>query len=468
MYQRPRYHQPRRQVGKTNYVMPFLIIICIGIIGVLLFNLWRAFFPSSQPKAAYLHIVEGSAQMKAWGTESFFNLNTDSVVMQGDRIRSSADARFIVEFYDGSLMRIGGNADLSFDVISDSGDAPSMDLHLYAGDVWFNMMNRNAGPSEVAVTMNNIVAKSNNASIFELENQGDQIVRVLAVSQNDGLVVDILDESGSKVVESESVGVGQEINFKSEVLKAYWAYQSPTVLAAHADDFKESDWYLWNIKEDDTPTVFEKTIGPGGIGLVKVAPQVVVPETSVVVPDAGTTVLPDGTVVDANGNPVTDSAVTADATAKTPTDSTTTATADATVKTPTPAESTGVSKPEITSIAGGVKPDASGVYKVTSRVTTLSGTIKGADKVVVNGYTLTKFKAGSTAWSYFANADFGLMKAGDNTYEVYGLDASGKKGESIIVKVNYTPQAAVPAPSGPEPAPAPDTATPADTAPIQD
>ena len=437
--------------------MPFLIIICIGIIGVLLFNLWRAFFPSSQPKAAYLHFVEGSAQMKAWGTESFFNLNTDSVVMQGDRIRSSADARFIVEFYDGSLMRIGGNADLSFDVISDSGDAPSMDLHLYAGDVWFNMMNRNAGPSEVAVTMNNIVAKSNNASIFELENQGDQIVRVLAVSQNDGLVVDILDESGSKVVESESVGVGQEINFKSEVLKAYWAYQSPTVLAAHADDFKESDWYLWNIKEDDTPTVFEKTIGPGGIGLVKVAPQVVVPETSVVVPDAGTTVLPDGTVVDAAA---TDAA-------KTPTDTTTTATADATVKTPTPAESTGVSKPEITSIAGGVKPDEKGVYKVTSRVTTLSGTIKGADKVAVNGYTLTKFKAGSSAWSYFANADFGLMKAGDNTYEVYGLDASGKKGESIIVKVNYTPQAVVPA--QPQPAPAPSTEpTPADTAPIQD
>jgi hypothetical protein len=64
----------------------------------------------------------------------------------------------------------------------------------------------------------------------------------------------------------------------------------------------------------------------------------------------------------------------------------------------------------------------------------------------------------------FCQCNFGLMKAGDNTYEVYGLDASGKKGESIIVKVNYTPQAVTPA----QPQPSPATATPADTAPIQD
>ncbi|MCX6735141.1 MAG: hypothetical protein NTZ25_04525 [Candidatus Peregrinibacteria bacterium] len=457
MYQRPRYHQPRRQVGKTNYVMPFLIIICIGIIGVLVFNLWRAVFPSSKPKAAYLHIVNGSAQMKAWGTESFFNLSTDSVVMQGDRIRSSADAKFIVEFYDGTLMRIGGNADLSFDTINDQSDVPSMDIHLFAGDVWFDMMNKTSGHSDVKVTMNNIVANSNNASIFELENQGDQVARVIAVSQNDGLSVDVLDESGSKVVESEKIGVGQEINFKSDVLKAYWAHQSPTVLAALADDFKQSEWYLWNIKEDDSPTVFEKTVGPGGIGFVKVAPQVVKPST-VVTPDVGTTVLPDGTTVDANGKPIVTSTVDASKTpVATPTTPSTTPVV-APVKTGSPAESTTVSKPEILSIAGGVKPDASGVYKVTSRVTTLSGTIKGADKVVVNGYTLTKFKAGSTSWSYFANADFGLMKAGDNIYEIYGLDANGKRGESIIIHVYYTPQAATPNAAS---APAPATTTPA-------
>jgi len=412
--------------------MPFLIIICIGIIGVLLFNLWRAFFPSSQPKAAYLHIVEGSAQMKAWGTESFFNLNTDSVIMQGDRIRSSADAKFIVEFFDGTLMRIGGNADVSFDAIDDKSDVPGMNLHLFAGDLWFDMLNRTSGHADVEVAMNNVVAKSNNASVFDVENQGDQVVRVVSVSQNDGLKVDVLDEAGNKVIESENIGVGQEINFKSEVLKAYWSHQSPTVLAALADDFKQSDWYLWNIKEDDSPTVFEKTVGPGGAGLVKVAPQAVQPQ-------ATTTVTPDATTADATATNST--------TPGTTTSGKTTTTPDPTAKTPSPAESNAVSKPEVTSVAGGVKPDASGVYKVTSRVTTLSGTIKGADKVVVNGYTLTKFKSGSTSWSYFANADFGLMKAGDNTYEIYGIDAQGKKGESLIIKVNYAPQSPTPAPA---------------------
>lgn len=417
-------------------MMPFLILICVGIIGVLLFNLWRAFFPADKPRAAYLHIVQGSAQMKVWGKDSFFNLNTDSVVMQGDRVRSSADAKFIVEFFDGTLMRLGGNADVSFDTIDDKSDTPNMGLHLYAGDAWFDMMNRSSGHTDVEVKMNNLVAKSNQASVFALENNADQIVRVVSVFQNAGLGVDVLAQDEDRVVESEDIGIGQQINFNKEVLKAYWAHQSPTVLAAIDDNFKLSDWYLWNIKEDDSPTVFEKTIGPGGVGLVKVAPQAVQP---VVVPDASIVTNPDGTPIVPAGTSAVPSSPVAPTVSNTPT--------------PTPAESLKVSKPVIVSIAGGVKPDALGVYNVTSRVTTLSGTIKGATKVLVNGYTLTKFKSGDSNWSYFANADFGLMKAGENTYEVYGVDDQGKKGESIIIKVVYTPQSLTPAaPAGPAPA----------------
>ncbi|MBI5754225.1 hypothetical protein HZA40_03740 [Candidatus Peregrinibacteria bacterium] len=445
MYQR-RYYQPsRRQASRTNYVMPFLIIICVGVIGVLLFNLWRAFFPSEKAKAAYLHIVQGSAQMKAWGTDSFFNLTTDSVVMQGDRIRSSADAKFIVEFFDGTLMRTGGNVDISFDKIDDKGSSTGMDLHLYAGDIWFDMMNRSSGHADVEVTMNNVVAKSNQASVFDIENDGDQVVRVVSVFQNSGLGVDVLDKDSSKVVETENVGIGQQIDFSADVLKAYWNHQSPTVLAAISDDFKQSDWYLWNLKEDNSPTVFEKTIGPGGVPLVKVAPQTVAPAVAVT-PDVPSATNLDGTPI------VSSDSKTATATEITPAKTDTT-------KTTSPADSNTVGKPVITSVADDVKPDALGKYQVTSRVTTLSGTIKGATKVVVNGYTLTKFKAGDANWNYYANADFGLMKAGENTYEIYGLDDKGKKGESLVLKVVYTPQAVVPAAPSVTTTPAAKTAT---------
>lgn len=391
-------------MGLASYAMPFLIIICVGIIGVLLFNLWRAFFPSEKVKAAYLHIIEGSAQMKAWGTDSFFNLSTDAVVMQGDQVRSSADGKFIVEFFDGSLMRMGGNTDVSFDSIDDDSKTPQIELHLYDGDLWFNLLDKTTGQTDIFVTLDNIVARSNLTSIFEVEDNGDQIVRVFGVFENEGLAVDVLAEDGGKVVESENVGVGQQIVFTDEVLKRYFAYQSPTVLAAVDDEFKLTPWYLWNLKEDDQPTKFEKVVGPAGTTFVKVEPQVVVEKE----------------VVDGTGE-VVDPAV-------------------AETKPDVSAPSAFASKPVITSVAGGAKLDAQGKYQVTSRVTTLTGTISGVDKVVVNGYTLQKFKPGDTTWTYFANADFDLMKAGDNTYEIYGLDAKGDKTETLTIKVFYTPQ----------------------------
>lgn len=386
-----------------NYVMPFLIIICVGIIGILLFNLWQAFFPPDKVKAAYLHVLNGSAQMKAWGTDSFFNLSTDAVIMQGDQVRSSADGRFIVEFFDGSLMRMDGNTDVSFDAVDDD-DTPKIELRLYGGNIWFNLSDKNSGDTDVNVTLDNIVADSNLASIFELENNDSQAVRVFSVFENEGLNVDVLAEDGNKVVESEKIGVGQQIIFTDEVLKRYFAYQSPTVLAAVDDEFKLADWYLWNLKEDDQPTRFEKIIGPAGTSFVKVEPQVIIEKKDTEVVDK---VEPVKTDVKADVSKTDSSLV----------------------------------KPTITSVAGGAKLDAQGKYQVTSRVATLTGTISGVDKVVVNGYTLQKFKPGDTTWTYFANADFDLMKAGDNTYEIYGLDSKGNKTESLVIKVFYTPQA---------------------------
>ncbi len=406
MYQRPRYYQARKQVGPVNYVMPFLIIIAIGIIGILVFNLWKAVFPSGKVKAAYMHIISGSAQMKAWGTDAFFNLSSDAVIMQGDQIRSSADAKLIVEFFDGSLMRVSGNSDVSFDSIDDSSKAPQIDLHLYDGDIWFNMFNKTTGQTDIFITFDNIVAKSNAASIFEVENNDSQIVRVFGVFDNEGLAVDILAEDGSKVVESESIGVGQQIDFTDEVLKRYWAYQSPTVLTATSDDFKQTDWYLWNIKEDSEPTQFEKTIGAGGVELVKVEPQAVKKEEAVVAEPAK----PEVDIPKTDDVPVVLGPLTV---------------------------------PTLTSVGGGTLDDQ-GRYQVTGKVATLTGKISGADKVTVNDYTLQKFKPGDGTWTYFANADYGFMKAGENIYQIYGVDAKGNKSVALVVKVFYVPVVAAP------------------------
>lgn len=413
----------RRAPGSSDYVMPFMIIICIGIILILLFNLWRLIFSKEPARAAYLHVVSGSVQMQTWGTDVFFDITSDVVVMQGDGIRTSSDAKIIVEFFDGTLMRIDGDSDIVFEAINDSSKNPEIDLNLVSGNVWFNQVYKDTGDTDIEVAAGAILVHSSEAGIFEVESGDNEVIRVFEVFENEGLLVDIMSEAQDKVIESENVGVGQEVTFSKAVLDRYWKYQSPNVLSAVSDDFKLGDWYLWNKEEDTAPTVFEKYASEEGMGFKVVEPESVVDETSV---EAGTEVDEGDEVTPANeAAPADDDEISAEADAA-------------------PEIALGpLTKPVITSVAGGTQVDTNGFYRVTGKLATITGSISGAAKVVVNGYTLQKFKPGDANWTYYANADYGLMQEGENSYEVYALDASEKKSESLTVKVFYAPPAPV-------------------------
>ncbi len=421
--------------------MPFLIIIAVGVIVVLLFSLWKSIFGSDPQRAAYLHFVKGSAQMKAWGTENFFTLNSDTVVMEGDEIASSSGAEIIMEFFDGTVMRVGSETIFKLTSVDETSSEPLIEVEFKSGDVWFNRLYKGTSGTKLTVDMNGLVVNAGNASVFELENGTSKVVRAMSVFDATGLTVDVLSQDLSTVVESEGVSVGQQIVFTDKVLEKYWAYNSPSVIEGIADSFKEGDWYLWNVKEDRAPTQFEKEVVNGAEGFKVVPPKETIEEVPATdIQDVSTGVL------DENRNPVKVEGA---------------ETTGVTTKTDQPAFTAKVAKPVIVSVAGGVAPDATGVYRVTSRVTTLTGTVSGATRVFVNGFELKKFKAGDSNWIYYANFDFGFMKEGDNTYEVYAMDADGNKSDTLIIKVFYTKQSA-PAPT-PTPTPAAPVTPPVDT-----
>ncbi len=418
------YYRPRvRTSGLSDYIMPFLIIICVGVIIVLLFNLFKAFFADEASGDAYMHIESGSVQIMTWGTEDFFNLTSDALIMKGDELRTSADAKIIIEFFDGTIMRVDGGTDLILNEIINEKDNPSINILLVNGKIWFNKLYKDTSDTYIEVKLTNTVVKSSISSIFEIENTFDEVARVL---HGDEVTIDILTEDGKKVVETEKVGVGQEIIFTEKVIETYWQYQSPSVLNALSDEFKQTDWYKWNIEEDKSPTEFSKSAILGtGEEFVESKPEVV------------------------NPNPETTDSLVEDMKPELPTDNALDEPEIPAGETPAiPAEEKPdlgeLTVPTISSVSGGTQTDANGFYVIVANVATLTGSVSGADKVVVNGYTLQKFVAGDATWTYYANADYGLMQQGENTYEIYALSPDGTKSASLFVKVLYQPPVAAP------------------------
>ena len=64
-------------------------------------------------------------------------------------------------------------------------------------------------------------------------------------------------------------------------------------------------------------------------------------------------------------------------------------------------------------------------------------TPKNTDKIVVNDYTLTKYKTGDTEWSYVAAVSLGTLKKGENNYTIRALDAEGNEIASESFTIVY-------------------------------
>ncbi len=398
----PRYRSYRRQQSNfRGYLTPFVMIIAIGFILVLLYGLWNMFFGEKDVHAAYLHIVEGSVDMRTWGSEDFINLSTDALVLQGDEIVTTADSKVIVEFFDGTIMRMNGGTDVTFETFDGEGEVPMISMLLVDGELWVNKLYKGTTDTNFSVKLANATVVSSQGNIFEVESGIDQTVRVI---HGKNVNVDILDEEGKKAVANEALGVGQEIVLGEAAFERYWKFQSPEVIAAISDKFKAEDWAVWNTAEDQNPTKFEKSVN--GNQFVKVAPEVI--EEVVGAGEEDENVAAEDEVV-----------------------------AEGEIESSETAETSKIASPVLVSVNGVSAPDETGVFVVKDHLAVIKGTVAEATKVFVNDYALQKYNAGDSNWSYFANADYDLMKEGENIFNVYAVDAEGNKSVALVVKVLY-------------------------------
>jgi hypothetical protein len=402
--------------------VPFLILVCLGVVLVLAFNLFKALFSSSVVADASLHVVRGNFSLKTWGSSSYHSFNEDSLLVQGDSVRVADGGLLIIEFFDGTLMRANEGSEFRIELMRQNDEQVDLEVELLAGDIWFNHLYKQTTNTSVKVFNPDLEVVRDQADIysFTANPQAFQARVLSTVSGNNGVLVSVLSEPGGTEVESEVLGIAQEAIFTSEVLAAYRDFRSPTVLQGINQDYLVSDWYLWNIEQDRSPTALPESEG----GFVKV-----------LTPEDDSVLVPTAFDDEVNNNQPSEEA---------PVDSVVENEEEPEVETEQPAELGSLSTPTIVSVAGVTNVDEQGFYNIDNPVGILKGEISGASQVEVNGYVLKQFTPGDSSWQYFANANYGLMQEGENTYEIIAKDARGQKSEALVVKVRYTPKAEEP------------------------
>ncbi len=78
-------------------------------------------------------------------------------------------------------------------------------------------------------------------------------------------------------------------------------------------------------------------------------------------------------------------------------------------------------------------------YQTSAPVVTISGLVDPKTNAVeINGFRLKKFTPGQTEFQYIANANYGNLKTGENTFKITAFGPDGKTAETEI-KIHYSP-----------------------------
>lgn len=398
-----------------DYILPFLVILGLGVIGILGYQLWQNF--EKQGKAdVYFYVAEGKAKILPYGQTAWDSAFSGTKLLLGDSIKTTSLGKVVTVFFNGTIIRLGSDTAVTLTDLTKGTDLEKIVLTMDNGSIWVNG-HKSPGVREanyeIRTTHLRVKAKG---TVFEVESNASEIVRVL-----DGQVaVDVLvGAAGSeRVANTIEVGVGQEIVLDEATLKAFEDNQSPSVLLAIGEQFKSGPWYLWNMEEDKNPTSYSPestqvvaTETAGGTQVVGTPGLSQETSESVLPPGSTMQTEESGTQQDTN---------------------------------PLEAEFSGSNgAPEITSPAADARTVEKGPVAISGNVP--EGTQKVIVERIVEGktdsYTLGKFRAGDTTFSYNVSEKLGNLESGDNTYYFYATDEKGNKSDAAEITITNEKQA---------------------------
>jgi len=395
----------RRRKRPLDYVLPFLVLISVGIIGVMGFQVWQS-WGNEGGYDVHFYVADGKAKVLPYSQVTWDNAFSGTKLLLGDALKTSPSGKVVVEFFNSTKVRLDGDTAITLTDVSKGGSTEKIVLNLDNGSVWVNGEKspgvRNA---YYEVRTASLLVKAT-GTVFEVESGATQVIRVF-----DGDVkVDVLVSTNGqeRVADTIDVGVGQEITIDDATLRAFEDNKSPSVLSAVGDGFKSGSWYKWNVSEDERPTDFSTYSGH----LASSFSDDLIDES------------------DATQDTLETIETSEDSSTQETTESDEDSLDD---EADTINNGVDLVAPVITS------PTETTIDKGSFM---LAGTVgKGTEKVIVNSvlgdYDLSKFKNGDTSWSYNVSDEFGNLKSGDNIYKVYAVDEEGNKSDAAKITVTY-------------------------------
>lgn len=218
---------------------------------ILAFQLWGAFFTSAKGDATFF-MAEGRSKVLSFGTNEWENLYNGSKVKLGDSVKTLKNAKGVIEFYDGTALRMDEETQITLVDISKKSDYQEILIYVNSGKIWVNKPKQNVIRKTDFVINTNYASYAIAGTVFALDKGDEEILHVIMGK----VQVDILEEVEGKTrtIESIPVSIGQQVVLNERVMQEYYERKSPSVLSGIDPVFQASAWYLWNIKEDETPT----------------------------------------------------------------------------------------------------------------------------------------------------------------------------------------------------------------------
>jgi len=248
-------HYKRRPYRKrtSDYLKPFFIIVIFA--AIIIFG-WRALnnnlegTSETTNEKVYLNIESGNVKAMTIDKNEWQDAPDNIYLYRGEKLKTGVDSRVSLTFFEQSLVRLDTKSEIALALLKKKNEINKIEIKLEKGSLWNKVEKMTNTDSNFSITTDLLTIDSN-GGVFEVSASGE--VHVIKGNVQVGIKDD------DKIIKTINLGVGQEITIDSEALNKIKNDENIELISALSDSFKESNWYLWNMKKDGAIVAFEES-----------------------------------------------------------------------------------------------------------------------------------------------------------------------------------------------------------------